>query len=256
MKQVQEVDLTSRITDEEKQIKDYGGFYIARYEAGIPESLPDAIEPDPIPDDEKLKELRSVSGIPVSKKNQVPWNNIDYKQAKENAEKMYTGDKVKSGLLTGKMWDTTLQWLIKTNAVTNYEVNTDGSSWGNYGTSLIPGITSYSKYIGRQTGIQWIEGITTKYRINEDKTEKSEYCWLLKTGNTEYTKRNNIYDLAGNLWEFTYERYKTSDNSLDAVDRGYSFQVENNISPGSIRSHVSIEHYGSDIGFRVALYIS
>ncbi len=204
-------ELPIGITNEKSQIEKYGGFYIARYEAGIP-AIKDA-------------NGTNVDGIPTSKKNQVPWNGIDYTQAKANAEKMYNNEnvdekvksKVKSGLVTGTMWDTTLQWLLKTEAVTNKELNEDSSNWGNYRTSTIPGVTSYSL----NAESEWIEKMGKKFGSTED---KSDYKWLLKTGNTEYTKRNNIYDLAGNLWEWTTEVFDTEHDSY-RIRRSGSFEA-------------------------------
>lgn len=46
--------------------------------------------------------------------------------------------------------------------------------------------------------------------------------YLLGTGVTNYTKRNNIYDLAGNCWEWTTE----SDSSDLRVGRGRQLQQQ------------------------------
>ncbi len=212
-------ELPEGITDEEKQIKDYGGFYIARYEAGIPESLTNAISPENATNDQtKMREARSVEGTPVSKKNQVPWNNITYTQSKINAEKMYSNDNVQSCLITGTMWDTVMSWIQNSGE----NVKSDSTSWGNYRTAEVPGITSYSKWEGWfLTGVNWEPGNKTK---PSGTAETADYMWLLKTGNTEYTKRNNIYDLAGNVFEWTTEKFvKTDDVSSYRVHRGVSF---------------------------------
>ena len=58
----------------------------------------------------------------------------------------------------------------------------------------------------------------TKGEVWSGKTKYySEPDWIIKTGNTEYTRKNNIYDLAGNLWEYT--------NEIN-VDRGGGFYHE------------------------------
>ncbi len=250
---VKEDDLPDGI-DEESQIEK-GGFYIARYEAGIPEDMKELLEiqlTDEINNQQTMANLRSKEGVPVSKKNQVPWNNITYTQAKENAESMYNDSKyVKSGLLTGRMWDTTLAWLLTTNAITDNEVNQeDSKNWGNYRSSIISGVTSYSEYIGYPTGVKWIDEITTK-----PGGTNSDYAWLLKTGNTEYTKRNNIYDLTGNLWEWTYEINKINEDSSERVHRGCSYFTYGSGFPASYRYSLAIEDSLCDLGFRVALYI-
>ncbi len=257
LNQVQEDDLPEGI-NEESQIETYKGFYIARYEAGIPETMEELLKPSTEPESshDAMTEFRSKEGIPVSKKNQVPWNSIDYTKAKANAESMYTGDKVKSGLLTGKMWDTTLAWLEKTNAVKKEEIYNDSTSWGNYKTSIIPGVTSYSKNTDAKTGLYWEDKIITKPGRNEDTLENNEkYVWLLKTGNTEYTKRNNIYDLAGNLWEWTYEKKQKNENSFNCVLRGGDYFDVGSEYQASFRYHFDVETSRNSIGFRVGLYI-
>ncbi len=252
--QVEKDDLPEGI-NEESQIETYGGFYIARYEAGIPEDMVENLSPEDMVEDEDAQnnpkamyDVRSVKGTPVNKKNQVPWNNIDYTQAKANAESMYEDSKyVKSGLLTGTMWDTTIAWLLKTNAVTDYEVNKDSTSWGNYRSSTIQGVTSHSEYIGYSTGVEWIGGIVTKpgIDINEPASYR-QYIWLLKTGNTEYTKRNNIYDLAGNLWEWTYEEDSNYSSGVEGslssyhVTRGSCYYDHGFFNTASTRSHDAV----------------
>ena len=54
----------------------------------------------------------------------------------------------------------------------------------------------------------------TEATISTEKPDNSAY--LLGTGVTDYTKKNNIYDLAGNYQEWTTE----SDSSGNRVGRG------------------------------------
>lgn len=106
--------------DEEAQIKKYGGFYIARYEAGVPEN--GTLDSTP---------YRDVEGIPVSKKNQIPWNYISVTTAKKNAESMISNVYVQSILLTDKMKDTALLWTGLTGDINNwYDVDTLAREFG------------------------------------------------------------------------------------------------------------------------------
>ena len=73
--------------DETADVVKYGGFYIGRYEAGIPEG-------DTSPSNK--------IGIPVSKKDATVWTNINYTNAKASAENMISNEYVQTGLLTGK----------------------------------------------------------------------------------------------------------------------------------------------------------
>ena len=84
---------------------------------------------------------------------------------------MYKTSYVKSGLLTGTMWDTTCKW-IKNSGM---DVS-DSRTWGNHSNSIAPAnITGYGA--------------------------------RRKTGYSEYWKAKNIHDLAGNVWEWTNEAY-------------------------------------------------
>jgi type II secretory pathway pseudopilin PulG len=170
---------------EESQITKYKGFYIARYEASIPETMTAAINnADTI--------NRNKVGTPLSKRNGVPWNFIGYGYSKSNAERMYnSSEDIQSGLITGKQWDALVKWLENSGK----DVQQNSLGWGNYYNAPVTNITSYSL----SSGETWIEAASITREINAN--------WMLKTGNSEYTKANNIYDIAGNMAEWTNEKY-------------------------------------------------
>ncbi|MCI8587626.1 MAG: SUMF1/EgtB/PvdO family nonheme iron enzyme, partial [Clostridia bacterium] len=80
--------------------------------------------------------------------------------------------------------DEVLKWLIDTGSKTNEEVAKDSTSWGNYNNATF----EYTNTSG---------GTSTKAVSNNGT--------MIPTGSTEYTNANNIYDLAGNVWEWTME---------------------------------------------------
>ena len=97
-------------------------------------------------------------------------------------------------LIYGIEWDSTLNWLIgnatisssvpgETKTMTIDDIQTDSRSWGNYSDS---------------TG--------------DAATEPWEAYTRQNTGTSEYWKANNIYDLAGNVSEWTQEKYSTGTN--------------------------------------------
>ena len=61
--------------------------------------------------------------------------------------------------------------------------------------------------------LMWLieTGSKTKEQIADDSTSWGNYnnATFIPTGSTEYTKANNIYDLAGNVWDWTMEAYGT-----------------------------------------------
>jgi len=85
------------------------------------------------------------------------------------------------------------------------DINEDSTSWGNYRNSKFNFTGKYSTNDGTN-----FTDVTT----STEKPDNKRY--LLGTGVTDYTKKNNIYDLAGNCIEWTTE----SDFSDDRVFRG------------------------------------
>ena len=111
------------------------------------------------------------------------WYNL-YKKCKE----LNASDKVETRMIWGCQWDVTMNWLISSGAKTSNEVNKDSSSWGNYKDS-----TENAK-------------VTV---TEEDGTTTNKYGRKQNTGYSEYWKANNIYDLAGNCFEWTQEACNT-----------------------------------------------
>lgn len=193
--------LPGGLTDESLDVKKYKGFYIGRFETTIADE----------------------NGKPTCKKGNNLWTSIDYANSKTNAEIMYmwsSGSSVQSGLLTGKAWDTTCNWIsdykIKVNGVEEKISLTDSRKYGNYSDSEAP-----ANIGDRSTKIAGV----------------NENC---------ITK--NIYDLAGNLWEWTNEKYISN-----WIVRGGFSGNGGNIFPVCYR----LQHYLADSsrGFRIRLYI-
>ena len=110
--------------------------------------------------------------------NGMLWMYVSQIDALDKSKEMYTGI---STLLTGAAWDRTLGWLEETGAVTSFEIVADSSTWGNY---------------------------------SDD--EFSNTTGLINTGEYDETEKNHIYDLAGNLREWTTEAH----NTASRVNRG------------------------------------
>ena len=193
----------------------YGGFYIGRYESGIPEGSSWTLETTD----------KHVSGIPQIKKGIVPWNYIKANLARSSCRKLYATVRsntssyenwdyaynnyifVMSDLCDSKAWDTVLSWIQSTSS-NNYIG--DSHSYGNYSGTI---------------------GLT---------------------GHSEQYKINNIYDLSGNMSEYTTEKL-----GKRYILRGGNF-LDDNATKVSKRTE-AISTGNGDLdeskGFRVVLYI-
>ncbi len=204
--------LPNGITDETADVVKYGGFYIGRYEAGVPENQTTI--------DGKSPSTSNVEGIPVSKKDAIVWGAIDYTNAKANAENMISNEYVQTGLLTGTAWDTTCHFIEDSlSSINELASLKDSRYYGNYKDSESPAnITGYGK--------KQVAGYSDK--------------WIVK----------NIYDLAGNVWEWTSEVY-----SSGLIFRGGCFYEGGSNAPVSYRNGSNASKTVSNLGFRVRLYI-
>ena len=89
-------------------------------------------------------------------------------------------------------WDETLKWLINTREKTYAEVGSDSISWGNYYKNSFTYYTNTSKSTA---------------------TKSSGYWTRIPSGAYEGANANNVYDLAGNVWDFTL---KSGDSGTDS----------------------------------------
>ena len=202
--------LPNGIIDETADVKKYGGFYIGRYEAGVPENQT-AID--------GKSSTSNVKGVPVSKKNANVWTYIDYTNAKANAESMISNEYVQTGLLTGKAWDTTCHWIEGSLKSINASASlTDSRYYGNHKDSVDP--------------------------ANENSGTKRT------AGFSENWKTKNIYDLAGNVCEWTSEVGRSG-----IIFRSGSYFYGGSEYPISYRDDFYTSRTYAYIGFRPRLYI-
>ena len=226
IKQMMQQYTDSDIATHEGSVNKYGGFYIARYEAGS----------------ENQRTSSSGTGNAVlSQANKYPYNYINQTDSITKAATMNNGKtNVTASLINSAVWDRTLNWLEETNAVTRAELF-DSTSWGNYNNSKFNFTGKYSIDMGANF---------TDVTASTEKPENSSY--LLGTGVSDYTKKNNIYDLAGNCWEWTTESISRSRR----VIRGGRCNGDGFGYPAYGRDYRSAVVSLDVISFRSALYVS
>ena len=136
---------------------------------------------------------------------------------------------VETGMIWGNQWDRTLMWLIETGSKTKEQIADDSTSWGNYYNATFEYVNSSGSTATKN------EGSSTR----------------IPTGSAEYTKANNIYDLAGNVRDWTMEASST----YNRVCRGGSYYNDGDVSPADSRNFNYPTGSGSYYGCRSALYI-
>ena len=86
----------------------------------------------------------------------------------------------------------------------------------------------------------------------KDSAGKGNYSGNIAiTGSKIAYQQKHIYDIAGNVWEWTMEAY---DNNL-RVYRGGSYNGDGSENPASCRGNDISERIGYSIGLRIALYL-
>ena len=254
--------------EEETQIEKYGGFYIARYEAG----LGDSEVSNPMQQvtagtnstyswgwesDVYTKEKVSSTAKPTSKANEIPWYHADYFTAVEMSKRMYKGHlTVASGLVPGTMWDVMLQYIASQSEYTS------SGTWGNYANSSI---TLDRGYYTNVTSTGTTDGFKTVTSGQKSGTRITNYPYvLISTGASDATKKKNVYDVAGNLWEWTTEtayivanaKYSKTDFNINTcMRRGGSFNNTYDSYYAYYRYYDFTASNCTNSGFRVALYI-
>ncbi len=198
-------------------VKKYNGFYIARYEAS-----------------------NDGKGNAQSKPNQQIWINIPWANsmqdltggAVEKARNIYPSSKAinskdaVSTLIYGVQWDATLRWFE-----INYpKIKEESSDYGNY-----------------------LDAAFTYMSLDNMQLEKREGYSprIIPTGSSEHNKINNIYDMAGNAWEWTMEAIY----STNRVYRGGETRFDGDYFTISSRLRDAASKGNYDLTFRIALYM-
>ena len=226
--------ISAQITELTKSIYKYGGFYIGRYEAGSTTERTDS---------------SSQTAEFVVQQDKYPYTYVKWGKSMSDVSEgavhlsnsFYTGKTgygVKSMLCTGAAWDSMLDFIKDSS----HNV-TSSSSWGNYKNS-----DTYKVYRGSlYSNSTWSAADTTN---GSDVTKNTSI--LLTTGATERNSSKNIYDVAGNCYEWTTEARNTNGR----VVRGGSYGISGSDYPASDRDSIHPTYSLNSVSFRPLLYVA
>lgn len=167
-------------------------------------------------------EVGKENAISVIKPNQNPYTNITFGQAYQESRKMYVGNGATSYLCSSYAWDTAIKFIQTHSIATDY-----GNSRENFNEN-------------------WYDMEVKDQKGNVIKSENEGVC--LRTGKT--TAKANVYDMGGNVAEFTTE---LNPNTLEPVIlRGsrYNYTI-----PAGARWDTDSGVSDVTCGFRTALFL-
>ena len=198
-------------------VKKNGGFYIARYEAGNDGNGNVVLKKGA----DVYNEISwSANGDNMQETTGITGGAVELSRNFANAKNYRT---VTSTLIYGVQWDAVMKWMENVN-----NPNVEGKT-----------------YIQDSTGMGWYSdnsgGDPQKTGIDIGEENK---------GSNQVKK---IYDLAGNVWEWTMESYDT----YGRVSRGGYYSYTGSYNPASDRRYNYNPSYStSDFGFRPTLFLN
>ena len=240
-----------------KSVYENGGFWLGRYEAGITEN-------------------RTASGdatvAPLSKAGTVenavyPYTYVTCSQAQTLASQLSTGKSYTSSLMFGVQWDLVLKHIevkevAKGTALATIQsaLRSDSKDWGNYYNATFKidrgkyakyrALTTWYNYnneSGLTDCVTYANGTSTKVSASSNSNSI-----LLTTGASDACQKMNIYDLAGNVSEWTLEY--TASTGDPCARRGGTYSSYGSTSPASYRYGYGTTFSDFIIGFRPSLY--
>ena len=247
---------TSTNTAEKVDVQKYSGFYVGRYEAGTSEVIlsgnvkwENASTGSTINgwgwQNGSFVSSKVTGGKITSKAGEIPYYHADYTTAVEMSRNMISTEYVQSGLVTGTMWDMMMKFMSTSS---NYS-DLKSSNWGNYNNNTS---VTYTAGRGRYLTVNSSNGSTSNAAVSDN----SYHYGIRTTASSEGVKRKNLYDVAGNQWEWTQESaYVTNDSNLIYNLRGGSFVNVCTGHPVCYRAFAQAANTDPNNGFRPALFI-
>ena len=170
---------------------------------------------------------------PVVKRINTDITSQNWWQMWKKARKL-SGTSAGVQMIWGIQYDETLKWLIDTGEKTYAEIASDSTSWGNYKNNSFTYYTNTSK------------STATKAANNSTRIPSGAY---------EGANANNVFDLAGNVRDWTLESDGSGTGSF-RYSRGGRYDSYGYSYPAAYRDNNSPYYsYYYYVGLRCALYI-
>ena len=209
-----------------KSVYEKGGFWISQYEIGA----------------DTIATSTSTSKNPRSKADMYPYTYVTCAQAQQLSTNMESSN-LTSSLLFGIQWDLTLKFIEENNGKTKNLIKENSTTWGNYQDAI------FTIYKGSYS----VDGGKNYTAVSQNYTKTNVVSnVLITTGATSRNCALNIYDLSGNVFEFTLE--KTSDSSNPCVIRGGYFGISGSVFSAYSHQYKAINGSAENCGFRTTLY--
>ena len=240
-----------------KSVYENGGFYVGRYEAGIDTTTGTNRTSNT---DKNSDGKYTIEGMPapVSKADAYPYTYVTRTQAQNLASNVNSGTKT-SSLMFGVQWDLVLAFMHNKGNIADSTLTSNSTTIGNYcnSTFQLSQTGQYAVCSNYSLSSTWNQ--STKPTTNFVDSSRNKIAQssdgngiLVTTGTSETNKVMNIYDIAGNVDEWTLESPSSDINQC--ASRGGSYFDTGSNNPAALRvgsdSVLSINR----IGFRVSLF--
>ena len=224
-----------------KSVYENGGFYVGRYEAGIDTTT----GKNRTSNTDKNSEGKYItpSTAPVTKADAYPYTYVTRTQAQNLASNVNLGTKT-SSLMFGVQWDLVLAFMHNKGNIEDSTLTSNSKTIGNYSDNL---------WTIKNAKAQYSSNSGSTFNACPNPFKKESYSnILLTTGADSSFSVQNIYDIAGNVSEWTLE--KTSYTSYPCAYRAGAFNNPGSNPPADYRSLSSTDDSNYDVGFRVSLF--
>ena len=240
-----------------KSVYENGGFYVGRYEAGI-----ETTGTNRTSNTDKNSEGKYItpSTTPVSKADAYPYTYVTRTQAQNLASNVNSGTKT-SSLMFGVQWDLVLAFMHNKGNIADSTLTSNSTTIGNYcnSTFQLSQTGQYAVCSNYSLSSTWNQ--STKPTTNFVDSSRNKIAQssdgngiLVTTGTSETNKVMNIYDIAGNVWEWTLELTSYPGTNRPCARRGGGFYDTGSSLPAAYRSDGGTVGSVGIIGFRVSLF--